>query len=94
MLAPAAEAASERGAEVTVALGATTARELLFADRLRPIAESVHLATDDGSVGHGGFVTEVASRLLKERRFDAVWTCGQEVMMRKVAQAADPWASR
>jgi dihydroorotate dehydrogenase electron transfer subunit len=90
VLAPAAEAAAQKGSEVTVALGATTARELLFAERLRAVAASVHLATDDGSTGQGGFVTEVASRLLAEQPFDVVWTCGPEVMMRKVAQAAAP----
>jgi dihydroorotate dehydrogenase electron transfer subunit len=89
VLAPAAEAAHEQGAEVTLALGATTAREMLFADRLRPIAKAVHLATDDGSAGHHGYVTGLADRLLAEETFDVVWTCGPEVMMRKVLAAGE-----
>ncbi|MCI4363575.1 MAG: dihydroorotate dehydrogenase electron transfer subunit [Thermoplasmata archaeon] len=89
VLAPAAEEAHARGAAVTFALGATTAREMLFAERLRPIATALHLATDDGSAGHHGYVTAVADRLLAEAAFDVVWTCGPEVMMRKVLAAGD-----
>jgi dihydroorotate dehydrogenase electron transfer subunit len=90
VLAPAAEAAAARGATVAFALGATTKREILFSERLAPIASELKLATDDGSEGHHGFVTDVAAELLEGRSFDAVWTCGPEIMMRKVAQAAGP----
>jgi dihydroorotate dehydrogenase electron transfer subunit len=89
VLAPAAEAAAERGSRIVAALGATTASELLFADRLKEIAESVELATDDGSLGHHGYVTDVGRRLLNDQSFDAVWTCGPEVMMKKVIAAAE-----
>jgi dihydroorotate dehydrogenase electron transfer subunit len=90
VLAPAVEAASRRGAKVTVALGATTAAELLFAERLRAAADRLELATDDGSRGRRGFVTGLAEELLRTQPFDAVWTCGPEIMMRKVAEAAAP----
>ncbi|HEV2449885.1 MAG TPA: dihydroorotate dehydrogenase electron transfer subunit [Thermoplasmata archaeon] len=88
VLAPAAEAAQARGSEVTAALGATTAAEMLFAERLASSGVTVHVATDDGSRGHSGYVTVVADRLLGSGRFDAVWTCGPEIMMRKVLASA------
>ncbi|MCI4321373.1 MAG: dihydroorotate dehydrogenase electron transfer subunit [Thermoplasmata archaeon] len=87
VLAPAAEAALAQGAHVTAALGATTANELLFEDRLRSAGAKIAVATDDGTVGHHGFVTELADRLLHEATFDVVWTCGPEKMMRKVADS-------
>lgn len=87
VLAPAAERARAGGSEVTVALGATTEEELLFPDRFRVMGAEVAVATDDGSAGDKGFVTETARRLLSERSFEAIWTCGPEVMMRKVAAA-------
>lgn len=87
VLAPAAEAAMAGGSDVVAALGATTEAELLFADRLRSTGAVIHLATDDGSAGAPGFVTSVAEGLLKHQEFDAVWTCGPEVMMRKVVLA-------
>ncbi|HZY70009.1 MAG TPA: dihydroorotate dehydrogenase electron transfer subunit [Thermoplasmata archaeon] len=89
VLAPAAEAAHARGSAVTVALGATTAAELLFHDRFRAMGATLYLATDDGSEGHRGFVTDVASTLLGREAFDVVWTCGPEVMMSKVMAAAE-----
>ena len=88
VLAPAADRARSRGASVTVALGATRAPELLFKDRFRAMGARVEVATDDGSEGAKGFVTLVAERLLAAERFDVVWTCGPEVMMKKVVAAA------
>jgi dihydroorotate dehydrogenase electron transfer subunit len=89
VLAPAAEAAHEKGARLTVALGATTSPELLFKERFLRMGADVHVATDDGSLGHKGYVTEVAERLLTSNEFDAVWSCGPEVMMTKVIASAD-----
>ena len=88
VLAPAAEAAARGGAHVTAALGATTRSELLFQHRLERSGTQVHVATDDGSAGSKGFVTLVADELLRSTPFDVVWTCGPEVMMRKVAASA------
>jgi dihydroorotate dehydrogenase electron transfer subunit len=88
VLAPAAEAAIAGGSRVTVALGATRAPELLFRDRFVRMGARVEVATDDGSAGPRGFVTPVAERLLAAEAFDAVWTCGPEVMMQKVIAAA------
>ena len=90
VLAPAAERALAAGRSVTVALGATRAPELLFKDRFRTMGARVEVATDDGSEGAKGFVTAVAERLLEAGSFDAVWTCGPEVMMKKVITAAAP----
>jgi dihydroorotate dehydrogenase electron transfer subunit len=90
VLAPAVDKALARGTSAVVALGATRAPELLFKDRFRSMGARVEVATDDGSEGVHGFVTVVAERLLKSEPFDAVWTCGPEVMMRKVVESARP----
>jgi dihydroorotate dehydrogenase electron transfer subunit len=82
MLAPAAEAAAQSGAKVTVALGAKTASELLFKGRFRKAAnQGLHVTTDDGTEGSKGFVTDLASRLISQGDQDVMWTCGPEVMM-------------
>jgi dihydroorotate dehydrogenase electron transfer subunit len=88
VLAPAAEAAAANGSKIVAALGGTTASEVLFADRFLKMNADVEIATDDGTGGHRGFVTDVAERMLRAGGFDAVWTCGPEVMMRKVMAAA------
>lgn len=69
-------------------MGATTARELLFRRRLENAGAKVLVSTDDGSEGTRGFVTTLVDELLGTTPFDALWTCGPEVMMRKVALAA------
>ena len=88
VLAPAAERARALGSSIMVALGATRAPELLFKERFRAMGARLEVATDDGSEGTKGFVTIVAERLLETESFDAVWTCGPEVMMKKVIAAA------
>jgi len=40
--------------------------------------------TDDGSYGRRGFTTDVLKALLKEDKIKIVYTCGPEVMMKKV----------
>jgi dihydroorotate dehydrogenase electron transfer subunit len=88
VLAPAAGLAAAQGARLTVALGATQAPELLFRERFKRMGARVEIATDDGSEGTKGYVTGLAEWLLATEEFDAVWTCGPEVMMQKVALAA------
>jgi dihydroorotate dehydrogenase electron transfer subunit len=90
VLAPAAEAALSNGATLTAALGATTKNELLFEERLRSAGATVVVATDDGTAGERGYVTQLVERRLADSAFDVVWTCGPEVMMQKVVAAAQP----
>ncbi len=49
------------------------------------------LATDDGSQGHKGFVTELAESVLNRCADENVvfYTCGPKIMMRKVAELAE-----
>ncbi len=81
------EAFAQQGAEVTTAVGARTADELLFVDRASASGE-VHVSTDDGSRGFHGFVPALADRLLEKHKFDQILTCGPERMMKLVVDAA------
>lgn len=76
------EEAAAQGADVTTLIGAGTADELVFEDRLSRVAE-VRVATEDGSRGHEGFVTE-----LLDDYGDAehVAACGPEPMMAAVLE--------
>ena len=47
-----------------------------------------HPATDDGSLGHHGFNTDLLESLLATYRFDYIATCGPEPMQRIVAEKA------
>lgn len=86
-LIAAIEAYAQQGAKVTTALGARTAKDLLFVDRAQAAGE-LHVATDDGSRGFHGFVPALAERLMDRHEFDVVATCGPERMMKLVVDAA------
>jgi len=81
------EAAAKGGRKVVTALGAKTKDELIFVKRAEKAGE-VHLATDDGSEGFSGFASTLGERLLESHKFDQVITCGPEVMMKKIVDAA------
>jgi dihydroorotate dehydrogenase electron transfer subunit len=69
------------GARVEVALGARSSAELLFVDRFRALGTAVHLATEDGSVGLRGRVTDVVRPLLETGGWDRLCACGPEAML-------------
>jgi len=87
-LIAAIEAYAGAGIEIHTAFGARTKEELTFLDRVKA-AGPVHVATDDGSAGHHGYVSDVAAKLLDDGRFEMVLTCGPEVMMKKVVDTAN-----
>jgi dihydroorotate dehydrogenase electron transfer subunit len=78
--------AQDRGVEVEWCLGAATA------DRLSPAPPGVriHWATEDGSLGHAGRVTDLLARRLPD--VDQVFACGPTAMLRTVAGQVAGWA--
>ncbi len=79
---------ARRGVAVVCAMGAPTVDRLVARDLFEKHARRVECATDDGSSGHHGFVTDISERLLDETAFDVVYTCGPEAMQRIVAEQA------
>ncbi|MDD5318006.1 MAG: dihydroorotate dehydrogenase electron transfer subunit [Candidatus ainarchaeum sp.] len=73
------------GSEVVFVNGAKTKSELLFAARANAAGARVIVCTDDGSEGRKGFATDALAELLESEKIDCVYTCGPEVMMKKVA---------
>jgi dihydroorotate dehydrogenase electron transfer subunit len=63
-------------------LGARTAGELLFSKELADVT-NLKCATDDGTHGHHGFVTELL-RAADPASYDTICVCGPEVMMKAV----------
>lgn len=88
LIAAALEA--ERGSHVDFCYGVATMVEIQPLDFFdgREDEIRVHVSTDDGSRGHRGFCTEVAARLLEERIYTKLFTCGPWVMMRQAFELA------
>lgn len=74
----------ERGVSPVFALGFRNRDRVLETDEYRKLGE-VHIATEDGSEGYRGFVTDIPA--FKEHRWDRVYSCGPEPMMKAVAKA-------
>jgi dihydroorotate dehydrogenase electron transfer subunit len=67
------------GVSITVALGARRADDLIFVERFQRLGVELLLATEDGSAGIKGFVTETIATQLTER--PAIYACGPEGML-------------
>jgi dihydroorotate dehydrogenase electron transfer subunit len=75
-----------RGWEVVLLAGARRAGKHLPQALLEGAAAPVRRATDDGSLGHHGLVTELLKEELEKGAKSAVYTCGPHAMMRAVAR--------
>lgn len=78
-----AERAVARGVAVTYLMGAMDASGLLPASAL-PAAVEYHVATEDGSQGHRGYVTELVADYIQWA--DQIYSCGPEPMFRSLRQ--------
>lgn len=78
------------GVKTDVLLTATTKASLLFRDRFEEICRKVYLATDDGSVGFHGSVTQILELLPRDqmKAYNLITTFGPLKMMKQVADFA------
>ncbi|MBU0535497.1 MAG: dihydroorotate dehydrogenase electron transfer subunit [Nanoarchaeota archaeon] len=78
------------GSKVDFIIGAKDIDHVLFVQRLKKAGVHVHIATDDGSCGKKGFATDILKNLLKSKKeIKMVYTCGPEIMMKKIIDLCD-----
>ena len=82
------------GASVTLLMGSKTKDEVFFEEKAKELIGlntklTVIPVTEDGSYGEKGYVTDVLEKLLQENTYDAIYTCGPELMMYKVVKLAN-----
>ena len=82
------------GASVTLLMGSKTKDEVFFEEKAKELIGlntklTVIPVTEDGSYGEKGYVTDVLEKLLEENTYDAIYTCGPELMMYKVVKLAN-----
>ncbi|HEY1428125.1 MAG TPA: hypothetical protein VGF18_01000, partial [Candidatus Tumulicola sp.] len=81
----AAEELLRGGSQVELLYGARSSAYLIDADRFAQIGCDVVVATDDGSAGHRGYVTELLER---RARPQSLLACGPSPMLRAVGAVA------
>lgn len=76
----------EQGTDVTFLFGARSAKDIVLTDEFGKFG-SVHVTTEDGSLGEKGLVTH-HSIFKGDFDFDRVFVCGPDPMMKAVARLA------
>ncbi|RJL31474.1 dihydroorotate dehydrogenase electron transfer subunit [Bailinhaonella thermotolerans] len=87
-----ADRLQQRGSRVDFVLGATSADRVFGALRARRMGQTATLATEDGSLGVRGRVTDVLPQVIEDARGDVVYACGPMAMLRTVAAVATEFA--
>jgi ferredoxin--NADP+ reductase len=86
-LYPIARGLREAGNRITTIIGARTAGLLILRDEFDAVSDSLEVATDDGSSGTRGFVSDVFKALIaRGEKFDASFVIGPVMMMKVTSQ--------
>lgn len=77
----------EMGIDVDIILGAKSKDYLILTEEIKPFCRNMYIATDDGSVGYHGFVSDVLKKLVEEdgQTYDRVIAIGPLIMMKVVS---------
>ena len=83
-----ASALRRNGIQTLGLVGAQHRTRLLSVADLESIGIAVHIATDDGSIGHHGYVTDILADLLEGAAYQhpTVYACGPHRMLSAVAK--------
>ncbi len=81
-----AQKTTVEGIKTTVLLGGRSSDFIMCKTKFQELGCMIKVATDDGSEGHHGFVTDVLAEELEKNGYDCIYTCGPEIMMVKVTK--------
>ncbi len=82
----------ENKAHVDVILGGRSDEYVILKHKYKEISNNLYFATDDGSLGTKGFVTDVARHLLEQgNMYDEVIAIGPVPMMKAVVETIKPF---
>ncbi len=82
---------AEMGVKVDVIIGGRTDEFVILGQAFEEFCDHVYYATNDGSLGHKGFVTDILNELLDQgERYDEIITIGPLIMMKAVVSITKP----
>lgn len=84
---PIARALKGAGNRVISIIGARNKELLFWREEMRAVSDELLIATDDGSEGRKGFVTDVLKEVLEKEEVTQIWAIGPMIMMKNVAEA-------
>jgi ferredoxin--NADP+ reductase len=87
---PVTKAFKEAGNYVITIIGARNKELILLENELRTGSDDLLIATDDGSYGKKGFVSDILKEVIEKRKIDLVSVVGPTIMMKVVATVTRP----
>jgi len=75
--------------EVDVFYGGAEEKDILLTHIFEEYSNNLIIATEDGSIGHKGFITEVFENSLKFNNYDKIFACGPKPMLKAVYDIID-----
>jgi len=83
---PITKAFKQAGNRIISIIGAGSKEMLILGDEMWATSDELYIATDDGSEGHHGFVTDILKKLLADgKEINEVVAIGPGIMMKAVA---------
>ena len=79
---------ANRGVKADVIIGAKSSQHLILKDQMEQVADQLFIASDDGSVGFKGLVTDLMKDIIvnQQKKYDLVITIGPMIMMKFVSK--------
>ncbi len=87
---PVARAYKEAGNRVIAVLGARTKNLIICEEMLKNVCDEVLVATNDGSYGREGLVSDVLQDLIDRETVELVFPVGPPIMMKVISQMTRP----
>lgn len=85
---PLLELAKKLGKSCSVLLGFRSKNDMMMTEEFATYAENVFVATNDGSCGFKGLVTDVLKNIVSSNKIDTIFVCGPTPMMKATASIA------
>ncbi|ADD01852.1 oxidoreductase FAD/NAD(P)-binding domain protein [Thermoanaerobacter italicus Ab9] len=86
-LYPKLKALHQEGYRVEAILGGRSEEYVIFKKEMEAVCDKVYYATDDGTLGKKGFVTDVLKEVLEnDKEIDYIITVGPVIMMKNVCE--------
>lgn len=82
---PITKALKEAKNRITVILGAKSKDHLFWEERFKEVSDRMLIATDDGSKGQKGFVSDILKELMQREKLDLVIAIGPPIMMKVIS---------
>jgi NAD(P)H-flavin reductase len=88
---PLARALKEKGNFVTAIVGYRSKENVFWEDKMKSVSDKLVIATNDGSYGKKGLVTQMLQDLIDSKEsIDVVFAIGPAMMMKAVAEMTRP----